>query len=242
MPKTNAIQSFFKKITRESKIFLLLLFAADFLFLSLHIMHRAPPFKGIFPYFGNTSFSLFLDLGLPESYQYVKEFWIILLFILVSIRTRRFVYLIWSSLFFYLLLDDLFKIREDLGGFLSRALVYPSALGVRAKDMAEFSVSTVVGLIFLILILIAYFKSDWHVRNNFLVLLVLTGGLFLFGAVLDLLVIAAKGVILQQILGILEEFGEMLVMSLICWFTFLLNSNNYIGQAGDESDILRPIH
>ncbi len=205
-------------------------------------MHRAPPFKGIFPYFGNTAFSLFLDLGLPESYQYVKEFWIILLCILVTIGTGKFVYLIWGSLFFYLLLDDLFKVREDLGGFLSRALVFPTGLGVRAKDMAEFSVSTVVGLIFLILILSAYFKSDRLVRNNFLVLLVLTGGLFLFGAVLDLLVIAVKGVILQQILGILEEFGEMLVMSLICWFTFLLNSDKSKGQAGDESDILRPIH
>jgi hypothetical protein len=215
-----------KSIPRESKNFLLLLLAADFLFLGLHIMHRVPIFKGIFPYFGNTSFSLFLDLGLPEAYQYVKEFWIILLFILITIKTFKLVYLIWGSLFFYLFLDDLLKIREDLGGYLSRALVYPTGLGVRTRDMAEFSVSAVVGLIFLMLILTAYFASDRQVRNNFVPLLALTTGLFLFGAVLDLMDIAVNGVILQQILGILEEFGEMLVMSLICWFTFIMNSNN----------------
>lgn len=213
-----------KYISRESKIFLLLLLAADFLFLGLHIMHRVPIFKGIFPYFGDTSFSLFLDLGLPEAYQYVKEFWIILLFILITINTSKLVYLIWGSLFVYLFLDDLLKIREDLGGYLSRALIYPTGLGVRARDMAEFSVSAVVGLFFLVLILTAYYLSDRQVRISFVPLLILTAGLFFFGAVLDLLDIAANGVILQQTLGILEEFGEMVVISLICWFTFILSS------------------
>lgn len=210
-------------LDKDSTKFLLLLISADILFLILHFMHRVPLFRGFFPYFGNTAFSIFMDLGLAESYQYVKELWIIILLILVTIQTSKFVYLTWGPLFLYFFLDDMLKIHEDLGGFIARNFDYPTLLNMRAKDMGEFAVSVFFGLLFLILICAAYYLGDNQVKRDFLRLMILVAALFFFGVVVDMFDIAVHGVILKQFLGILEDFGEMLVISLLCWYVFVLS-------------------
>ena len=99
----------------KTTTFLLLLLTADTIFIILHIIHTYTD------YLGNSNFSIQKDRGYAEIFQYIKEFCIALLLLYLAIKRRNLLYLSWSALFGYVLLDDFLKIHERAG---VRASVY----------------------------------------------------------------------------------------------------------------------
>lgn len=96
-------------------------------------------------------------------------------------------------------------------------------LGLRAVDFGELIVSAAFGLLFVTAIAAFYFLSDPTMRRVALYLIGMIVILAGFGVLMDMveIIVTHRGV--NRVLVIIEEAGEMLVMSVITWFAFRLN-------------------
>ena len=132
-------------IENSSSKFLILLLLTDLVFILVHVLYRSDLVT-------NPLFSIKMDWGYAEVYQYTKEFWVILLLFFIAIKRAKIIYFAWFSLFMYLLLDDSLRIHENFGGYLVRYFGFQPEFGLRAQDFGELSVSILFGaLLFLFL-------------------------------------------------------------------------------------------
>lgn len=201
---------------RSNKLFYLyLLLATDLAFIIFHIVYTYSDF------ISSVLFSIDQERGYAEMFQYIKEYWIAILLLILAFNQRAVLYVGWSLLFFYLLLDDSLEIHERLGARISDSLGFTSVFNLRAVDFGEIIVSGSVALFFLVFIGIAYRFSDRISRSTSRYLIGLLFALAVCGIVFDMLHIVFKYSILEPIFVILEDGGEMIVMSVITWFVFL---------------------
>ncbi|ARV57370.1 hypothetical protein BZZ01_00870 [Nostocales cyanobacterium HT-58-2] len=201
----------------RSSILLYLFLAMDVTFIILHIIYT---YTGLI---SNASFSIEQDRGYAEIFQYFKEYWSVLLLGLLALRARSLLYLIWSLLFFYLLLDDSLQIHETLGMYISAKLNFSGLFNLRAQDFGELAVSISVSLFFLVCISIAYYFSDRFSKKTSRYLIKALCFLALFGIVVDMVHIMVKSPPLYSLLGLIEDGGENVVMSIIVCFIFSLS-------------------
>jgi hypothetical protein len=195
---------------------LYLLLATDLVFIVLHLIHVYTSFAV------NPSFSIGQERGYADIFQFVKEYWIVLLLGFLALRKKSILYLGWFLLFLYILLDDSLEIHEKLGEIISNKLAFLPAFNLRAADFGELVVSAFFGLFFLIFIATAYRFSDRISRKLSRYLIMMLFALALFGIVVDMLHIAVKSPSLEPLLGLVEDGGEQIVMSVMAWFVFLL--------------------
>ncbi len=189
----------------------------DISFILLHLIYV---YSGLTD---NSNFSLEKDRGYSEIFQYVKQYWSTLLLGFLSIQKRSFLYFIWSLLFFYLLVDDAIQIHERLGALISIKFSFSAMFNLRAVDFGELAVSALVGLFFLIAIAITYRLGDRLPRQVSRYLTILLFALAFFGIVVDMLHIMFLNSFLEPLLTIVEDGGELVVMSLIVCFVFSLS-------------------
>ena len=201
---------------RKSTKLLILLLSTDCLLIVLHVLHISTG------YFADPNYSISRERGFGEVLQYVKEYWIGLMFLYLAITRRHPLYLSWALLFGYLLIDDSFAVHERLGTRISSYLNFSPALRLRANDFGELAVYALFGLFFLALIGITYYFSDSSIRRNCRPLFLLLLALVFFGVGMDMIHSIARSPVWGHILGIIEDGGEMLVMSVTVWFVFLL--------------------
>lgn len=126
----------------KGKQLLFLLVLTDLFFIFLHILHV---FTNLLP---SNFYSIAQDRGYAEFFQYTKELWILILFLLLGIKQRKALYFIFSYLFLYLLIDDSFEFHENIGAFLADYLNFHPYYGLRAVDLGELAVSAVFGSLF----------------------------------------------------------------------------------------------
>ena len=196
-------------------LLLILLLSADFVFIAVHCLN-------IYGVIGrNNLYSIVNENGYSEIFQYLKEFWVFIIMFHLFIKKKSISFLIWSLLFLYILLDDSLTIHETLGEYLAKYFDLKPRFKLRGEDYGELIVSFIVGGCFIVALILAYLKSKTNIQK-------ISQHLFTF-----LLVLAFFGIFLDMIhvfyndnhkLGLLEDGGEMLVMSFIMAYTFnLLN-------------------
>ena len=180
-------------------------------------------------------FSLERDRGYPEFFQYAKALSIVILLLLVSARSKVIGFGVWALLFLYLLLDDALQMHEVYGGYIAAYLNFAPAIGLRAQDFGEVAVSAIAGASFLALLAIFYVTGSRAFRKSSRHLLLLLMALAFFGVFIDLLHVAVDmGWRITWLLGVVEDGGEMVVMSLMAWYVFLLNTR--------DGDIRSPVN
>ncbi|MEA5507113.1 hypothetical protein VB735_29270 [Halotia wernerae UHCC 0503] len=194
-----------------------LFLATDIGFIVLHLIYSYSDF------ISNDTFSLEKDRGYSEIFQYVKEYWSALLLGLLAVEGRSILYLSWSVLFFYLLLDDAAQIHEHLGALISSKFSFSAMFNLRAVDFGELAVSAVVSLFFLIAIAINYRLGDRLSKNVSKYLITLLFALAFFGVVVDTLHVILSTPFLDPLLILVEDGGELVIMSLIVCFVFSLS-------------------
>jgi hypothetical protein len=202
----------------EKYKFLILLLLADAGFIILHIIYVYTP------YLPSVAFSLTFAGSYSEFFQYIKEFWIGVLFLALAIQHRKLVYGVLSLLFFYLLFDDSFEFHETFGAEVAAFFNFQPAFGLRAVDFGELAVSATAGLIFLAAIAPAYVLSGATARRVSRRVMALLLVLIFFGVALDMIEVIVEDRDVSRILRIIEEGGELFVMSVIAWFVFGLNA------------------
>ena len=193
-----------------------MLLVIDLAFIFLHFLLLTDAFE-------NTLFSLERDRGYPEFYQYLKIFSIVILLHFLFAKTKLIGYSVWSLLFLYLLLDDAFSIHETLGGFIATNLALAPAAGLRAQDFGELAVSGIAATVFLIPLALFYTRGLGAFKEVTKQLLWLLVALAFFGIFVDMLHVAIDmGWKVRFLLGVVEDGGEMLVVSLMAWYVFLI--------------------
>jgi hypothetical protein len=196
--------------------FLLLLLALDLVFIFVHFLLLTDAFD-------NGLFSLERDRGYPELYQYIKVFSIVILLYFLFTKTKVIGYSVWCLLFLYLLLDDAFSIHESFGGFIATNLALAPAIGLRAQDFGELAVSLIAATVFLIPLALFYARGLGAFKEVTRQLLWLLVALAFFGIFVDMLHVAINmGWKVRFLLGVVEDGGEMVVMSLMAWYVFLI--------------------
>ena len=203
----------------NDKLFFLLILA-DLSFIFLHILHTN---SSLLP---NNLFSIDKDRGYAEIFQYIKEFWVAILFFLLGIKKRKLLYIVFSLLFLFLFIDDSFELHERFGAFLADLFHFQPMLGLRARDFGELVVSAFFGTLFFLSIGIIHYQSDNFTRTVSKYILGLIVLLVTFGIMIDMLEIIVEHPLVNPVLVIVEEGGEMIVMSTITWFVFRLNLNS----------------
>lgn len=196
---------------------LLLLLLTDFLSILGHFAFR------LSPQISSTYWAITTDRGFGETFQYVKEFWLFCSFAILASSRAEWSYMSLSLLFGYLLIDDAFSVHEGVGEWIATTQNFQPVLGLRAVDLGELVVVASTGLFFLVLIGVSYWlgtqKFRWVCKRIF----VLLGCLAFVGVVLDALhimmeVINRPGIPLGFAFELAEDGGEMIVMSLLCWY------------------------
>ena len=201
-------------------VLLLVLLGADIAFVLAHYLLTT----GVLD---DALFSLELDRGYAEFFQYAKVLSIAITLLAVTARSRVVGYCVWALLFFYLLLDDAFQIHEDFGGYLASTLEFAPALGLRAQDFGELAVSMIAAVVFLSLLALFYISESGGFRKASRHLLLLLLALAFFGIFVDLLHVAVKmGWRITWLFGVIEDGGEMVAVSLMAAYVFLLNSRD----------------
>ena len=214
--------------TLKSREILVLFLLADLFFIFFHILHKAPYIDDWFPVFDNSAFAITRDLGMAEGFQYVKEFWIVLLLGFLALRQRKKELIGWSLLFGYLLFDDMFGLHEKLGDFIAgligNRLDFILFANLELDDIGEVIGVAGIGLLFALILVPTYLRLKPEARPVFRSLTWLLAALLFFGLGLDLFDRFVDSYAIQEIFKLAEDGGEMLMMSVIAWYAYTLNA------------------
>jgi|GEM_PF-1249641 hypothetical protein len=169
-------------------------------------------------------FSLEQNKGYAEIYQDIKGVWIVVFLVYLFIRRRKIVYSVWLLLFGFILLNNVMTFHESIAGSLSTNLMpfdWPLAYKVKLGELALY---LMIGIPTMLFIGISYRRSAPEEQSVTRTLLWLFALLMVFALGVDLLHIGIRRIfdtqLVYEIMGGLEEGGEMVVMSLIYAYLF----------------------
>jgi hypothetical protein len=222
---------FTRSMHEHTALLLLMLLSADFVFIALHIVSQTTPF------FNSLMFHIEHDNGFPEIYQYIKLFWIVILLIYVLRSTKCLGYVAWILIFGYFLGDDALKIHERTGEYIARYLTFAPSFNLKLQDLGELAVSATVGALLFGALAWAYLMGTPRFKKISNDILLFIAALLFFGVLLDMVHSATDlWPIPAFILGVIEDSGEMLVVSLMLCYVFLLAA-----RKGDSDLFLRDL-
>ncbi len=221
------------QLDEKPRKMLYLFLMGDLLFIVLHIVSKIARMLDWGTTIRDGQFIIYYDLTLAESFQYIKEYWIILLFVWLIFKNKNYQYLGWALLFTYLLFDDMLSFHEGLATIILKGVgvdpLYVLYGSLRYQDFGELGVSVFFGAVFLSLIAYHYLRGGREVRTVFHYLV---GGLLLivfFGVVNDTLNRVFDQVntkVMFEITRLIEDGGEMIGMSIMAWYVFLLSDSS----------------
>ena len=188
------------------------------IFILLHILFK-------FKILSNPLFSIEMDRGFSEYFQYVKEITIAIFLLLAFKHQRQLAYLSWSFLFLYLFIDDSFSVHEDLGKYLVNTFNLPSpGFNLRPQDLGEIIVTLFFASFLLSFIFYSYLHAniDLKITSKFLTIMLCI--VAFFGVFIDLLHVAMP--FGTSIWGLIEDGGEMITISFLVIMTYNLCFNS----------------
>jgi len=198
--------------TVRSASALLTLLLIDVVFIQLDRMYL----QGRLP----EMFSFDSESGYAELYQNGKEFAMMLLTLGCVVTSGEPLYVCWLGVFSYVFLDDTFQVHERLGAWVSHRFALAGPFGLRGDDVGELVVSAAAGLIVCVALIAAWRRSSQDARRVSVVLIALLFALGFFGIVMDMLHVVMAGT-WEYRLGIIEDGGEMLVVTTVLWFLYM---------------------
>lgn len=206
---------------RSASLLLLLLLSADFVFIALHVINGLTPLP-------NTSmFNITKDHGYAEMYQYVKYFWIIILFAYILKSTKCYRYVSWILVYTYFLFDDSLRIHELFGGYIAKSFNFNPPLDFRPQDFGELATSVIAGTFLSAVVVWSYLHGSHTFKKISIDMLLFVMALAFFGVFFDISKHAFQiGRVVSFGLGIGEDGGELVVVSLTLWYVFLLSIRN----------------
>ncbi|MBA1274513.1 hypothetical protein [Stutzerimonas azotifigens] len=198
-------------------LLVVMLVFADLGFVVLHLINSLTPFPN------DPLFSLEKDRGYPEVFQYLKWFWIVLLFGYLALLRRSPTYLAWAMVFAYFLADDALALHERVGALFAVHLDIAPPFGLRVEDVGELAASAAMGVLLLALVCWGYLAGRPAFKKISHDTLLLIGALVFFGVGFDMAhIIIPLGEAGDLLFSVLEDGGEMLVASATLGYVLML--------------------
>ena len=189
---------------------LALLWATTAVYVALHLTRR---FLGV-PW--NPLFDLGTERGYAEVFFQMLIGWSIVLLLGAAVRQRSGILAVFAVGLAYLLADDFFMIHERFGTWFAREVMY---VGPLSTHIGEALWLTLVGLVLLAALALAYRRSRPRMRRVAVVLAWLFGALAFFGVAIDILHSPFIDLpIVDPVFIALEDGGEIAVMSLLATY------------------------
>lgn len=156
-----------------------------------------------------------------EGYQYVKWIWCTLM--CWSLGAFLPLHRGWTACFAYLFMDDSLGLHERAGIHLARMLdLYRFEAHYRPIEIGETIYLAVFGVGFAAFFLLATRACTPGQRPTYWAFILLLGGVLAFGAVGDVLHALFWKSSSERLLELIEEVGEMLVLSVLTAYLFSL--------------------
>jgi hypothetical protein len=165
--------------------------------------------------FNYAVYNIGYDHGYGEIFLYAQELLIIVMLLFLAVNRRVALYYGWALLFCFFLIDDAFRVHEYFGETIARDYNLQPLLGLRSIDFGELVSTGVFGISLVLLVLIMWRQcrdSEALGFSRFMFLFIL--GLGFFGVFVDMFDVVFD----FRIFSLIEDGGEMIVMSLIFWF------------------------
>lgn len=142
--------------------------------------------------------------------------------VVAFVSTRHGAYLSWAFVFLFLLADDAGRIHERVGGWLDQRFDLPAPFGLRSKDVGELLFAGAIGLAILAVVGVAVRHGTEQCRRISRGLGLLIVALAVVGILVDMLHTIAflERSLLAQALLVVEDGGEMIVMSALTAYAF----------------------
>jgi hypothetical protein len=198
-------------ISKDSNKLLILLLLSDLGFIVVHVLFRMELLRDV-------SFNLEKDRGYAEIFQYIKEYWIMVILVFIAIKRAQAVFFAWAMLFVYFLFDDAYRLHERLGISISEYWNLKEMLNLRPQDYGELIVTAIAGSVIFSCIGVSYCLSSDNSKTVSKVLFALVLGVVFFGVIVDMAHYTIPWG--THIWGLLEDGGEMIMMSIIVWYVF----------------------
>ncbi len=192
-----------------SPVVLVVLVAVD---LALVVASAAVDSPGTGP--GDGALALETDGGLVEYVGYLHQLVLAVLLLTVWRLGGRRVWVAWATVFALALADDSARLHETVGDRLADGLGLPDGVaGLRADDLGELVVWALLAVVPLVWIVRLHRRSDRVTRVASLRLAALVAAYAFFGVVVDQVHAMARDGSWAGVLGVVEDGGELLVLS-----------------------------
>ncbi|GFE80579.1 hypothetical protein GCM10011487_25790 [Steroidobacter agaridevorans] len=206
----------FRQSSAASRKLLAALVGGDLLFMVLHWLHVH---TGLLT---SELWSIGRDRGFGEMFQYLKYAGVMLALAHVFRRTRLPVLLLWIGVFGFLLLDDSMRIHERFGLGMMAWAHLPDFGGLRGRDFGELIYAAIGAVILTPVLVVTYIRSSPMARAISADLLLLLIMLLIFAVGGDTIHRLLSSTVFDTLAGLVEDGGEMLVLSLTCFYVCTL--------------------
>ena len=226
--KIKNISEFLRKILKIQGIdFLLLMIAGDFIFFILHIYKFDPTKYDIY--------SINQDRGLGEIFQYLKYIWSIIILLILSLKSKKNIYLAWIPAFIILFIDDFNTIHESYGSTIAKSLnngnilinlgsLFNIDLALRWQDVGELIIYLITITFIASILIYPWLSSQKHEKEQFKLISLGFLCLGFFGVIVDILIILPQNIgFFLYVMAFIEDAGEMLATSFIVSLLYRFN-------------------
>jgi len=196
----------------------------DLIFIIIHIITCFLYFIGKIENFGDYNILVLTqDESFAEIFQYLKYLSVIIMIGYLMNLEKAYAYISWVLLFVFFLLDDSLSLHESMGEVLVNKFNFKPMFGLRAVDFGELTFVAIVGMAILLSFVLAYFKGNLIFKRRTIDLFVLLAFMIFFGIGFDMLhEILGENLKVGFVIGLIEDGGEMVVMTLIVWYVYQL--------------------
>jgi hypothetical protein len=161
-------------------------------------------------------FSIESEQSLPEQYQHVKELVAAIAGLWLLLTRGDYLYACWTGVFAWIFMDDTLQFHEQFGTWLSTQW-HATPLGMTTQSFGELLLSGMLGAAFLLLLAASWRQGAEAARQLSVRLARCFAALVCAGIVIDTLHVLVRANPWHYRLGILEEGGEMIAITLIAW-------------------------
>jgi hypothetical protein len=163
------------------------------------------------------SFNLERQGSVAEYFNYMKWLACGLAVLWLFANKRLPLYLAWSALFFYCLVDDAESLRFIVGHWIASGLSWGPAFALTAQELGELAAAGIAGVILIGALAVTSFRNtDKDAAEFSMHLLPWLAALIFFGVGVDMVhAMFARMPTLSFWLGVVEDGGEMIVASVL---------------------------
>mgnify|MGYP001039594719 CR=1 FL=1 len=207
---------------------LIALLVVDFIFIIIHISTCFLYFIGKIENFGDYNYLVLTqDESFAEIFQYLKYIAVLVMIGNLYYVEKSYSYFSWFLLFGFFLADDALSLHESAGEVMVNKFGFKPMFGLRAVDFGELTFVAIMGLFILIPFIVTFFKGTIKFRKRTVDLFILLALMVFFGIGFDMLhEMLGENLKVGFVIGLIEDGGEMIVMSFIVWYIYFLITFN----------------